>query len=169
MLLFRRNIVLVFCLALFLQACGFKPLYTTQDGVSISPSFGEIKILSIPNKDGQFLRNLLIDRIYTEGRPANTRYSLKIKSVKETTSRLGIRKDASATRAQLRLTAGMILIDHQSNNETVLKRDIKSVVSFNILDNQYATLITEQDARERALNEISNDVIMQLSLFFNRS
>lgn len=142
-------------------------MYAPQDNVSMDQAFSGIEIANIPDREGQALRNLLIDKLYTNGRPENARYVLKINKVREKVARLGIRKDASATRAQLQLSAHMILLDRQQG-KIVLERNLSSINSFNVLRSQYTIEVSEADARQRALQEISNSITTQLTLFFNR-
>ena len=74
-------------IALFVSACGFHPVY----GVNNTPPSGlkknwpKRKSAASPDREGQYLRNALIDRFYREGRPANPRYSLDIGTITERT------------------------------------------------------------------------------------
>ena len=43
-----------------------------------------------------------------------------------------------------------------------------AVTNFNILSSQYATLIGEQDAYDRSVAQVSEDITRRVSLFFNR-
>ena len=43
-----------------------------------------------------------------------------------------------------------------------------SVNSYNIVDSQFATFISERDARERALRELSEDIRLRLATYFAR-
>ena len=42
------------------------------------------------------------------------------------------------------------------------------MTNFNILRSQYATLIGEQDAYDRSVAQVSEDITRRISLFFNR-
>jgi len=157
------------CMTFLTSGCGFAPLYATgpNNNYSLTPFFADIEVAPINNREGQMLRNLLIDRIYTQGRPAGARYELRVKQPRETISRLGIRKDATATRAQMEVSTEMHLVDRFSG-ETVIKRELRSFNGYNILDSQFTTMITEENARERALNDISDQIVTQLGLYFQR-
>jgi LPS-assembly lipoprotein len=43
-----------------------------------------------------------------------------------------------------------------------------AVTNFNILRSQYATLIGEQDAYDRSVAQVSEDITRRVTLFFNR-
>ena len=96
---------------LCLTACGFTPVYGTQANKVASQNLEQIEIALIPNREGQFLRNALIDRFYKNGAPANPKYRLRFSSINEATYNFDITVDSEATRRQLKLTTAMHLID----------------------------------------------------------
>jgi len=169
MLLFKKKLTLfLICSLFFISACGFQPIYATRpNGPDISQQLAQIQITNIPDRSGQKIRNLLIDRMYTQYRPKNPLYTLSIFSIKEIRRSLGIKKDASATRSQIVITLNLNLIE-TATGKSVMKRALKSTNSYNILDSQFTTMVTEKDARERALSQLSDDIMTQLSLYFNR-
>lgn len=147
---------------LFLPACGFTPLY---GGGAVSAHYAEIEIPSIPDRDGQALRNLLIDRLYTQGRPHDARYELRVTPPETDYAELGIQKDATITRVQIEITARMALFDRQAG-APALSRDIRAVGGYDVMDEQYATLVTRRAATERVLEELANAIQMELNLYF---
>lgn len=169
MLSFKRCIAVIAVIAaLPLAGCGFKPMYTVQKGgASLSRDFGNIEISNIPDREGQILRNMLIDRLYTRGRPASTRYVLDMTPIKVRSKNLGIRKDATATFTQIYVSTNMTMTD-RFTGEKVLEREFTTVNGFNILNSQYATTVSERDARDQALKEIAENAVTQIALYFNR-
>lgn len=125
---------------------------------------GEIKIAGIPNREGQMLRNHLIDRLYLNGEPQAPRYTLSFTEVTEARSDLDITKSSEATRSQLTLKTTMMLTDDKG--QQVLVRDLKTVTSFNVLGSEFATRITEKSARESALEDIARQAELGLNLYF---
>ena len=160
-----RVFLLAALCSLFTAGCAFTP----HDGSGASPnaSFNEVEIGSIPDREGQYLRNALIDRMYTQGRPASADYVLDIRPIKETRIDLDITKNASATRAQLRLTTSMMLTE-KATGQAVLKRDLTSLNSYNILASQFTTRVSEQNVREAALDDLARQIETQLALYFKR-
>ena len=153
-----------------LTACGFNPMYGER-GVSgqseVRAGFNSIYIDNIPDFEGQYLRNALIDRFYSNGRPDRARYRLTINPIKETKTDLDITKSSDATRAQLRLNTSMSLIDRQTN-KMLLERKLVSITSYNILKSQFTTRVSEQNTRQNALDELARQIEQQLALFFKR-
>jgi hypothetical protein len=131
----------------------------------------QIKALKIikgnPLSKGQYLRNELIDRFYRSGRPTNAQFRLSVQPLRESLIDLDITKSADATRGQLRLETTMSL-HNVKTNETLLTRKVRSITSYNILASEFSTHVTEESARENALNDLARQIEMQLSLYFKR-
>ncbi|MCB9988108.1 MAG: hypothetical protein H6868_02100 [Rhodospirillales bacterium] len=153
-----------------LSACGFSPMYgshSAMESAAVSGQMDRIYIDNIKDRSGQFLRNALIDRFYKSGRPADPLYTLEIKPVEERITDLDITKTSDATRAQLRLDTEMTLVD-KTTGETLLKRELMAMTSFNILEGRFTTRVSERNARENALNDLARQIELQLALYFDR-
>ena len=152
-----------------LSACGFSPIYgdyknaTAQN--TVNRYFNEIDIAIIPNREGQYLRNALIDNLYNNGTPTNTRYDLRFSPVKENIYDFDITVESEATRRQLRLSTTMQLID-KATKQVLLSRRLTALTSNNVLESEFSTLVTEQNARENALNDLARQTERQLALYF---
>ncbi len=170
MLLYKKITLLIFVIILFLLplgACGFSPLYKTADYRETAAILKNIKINNIQNRDGQILRNYLIDSFYSQAIPnSNPKYRLDIYELKETVTNFGIKKDATATRAQMRLQIKFKLLDLWNDNKILLVRNLRTINSFNILDSQYATRVSQQSVKERSLKELSEQIAREISLYF---
>jgi LPS-assembly lipoprotein len=151
-----------------LTAC-YHPLYGDKS------SFGEptaqetrlnsIALASIDGENGQKLRNLLIDRMYRQGRPAKTDMRLEIE-LKITEEQLGLQKNAVLTRARDTVAVNYRLIDG-ATHKVLLDAKSHSIVSFDILDEQYATLNSREDAIRRGLVEVSDRIVSRLLVYFD--
>jgi LPS-assembly lipoprotein len=157
---------LIFVLCLSLAACGFESMYAAKSSSAVS--LPGIEIANIPDRDGQYLRNLLIDRLYTAGRPLDAPYQLNFSRLDDNIVNLGIEKNATATRAQLQLVTQMQLVE-KNTGKTVLQRDFRVTGAYNLLDNQLATLVSQQKVTESLLQEISSDAVTELDLYFRRA
>jgi len=174
MLLFK-NVCYGLCLTLavsllfFLSGCGFEPMYGTSSSAAqaVDVALPNIDIANIPDRDGQYLRNKLMDRLYTGGRPDAAPYTLTFSKLNKSIVDLGIQKDATATRAQIQITTHMELVD-KSTGKPVLQRDLKTVGAYNLLDDQLATIVSQQNITESILQEMRDDAVMQLSLYFRK-
>ncbi|MGP1394015.1 MAG: LPS assembly lipoprotein LptE [Inquilinaceae bacterium] len=148
-----------------LAGCGFTPLYGAgEDGVAISDTLTDIKIAVIPDRDGQILRNYLIERFNPSGRPTEPRFVLEV-GLREAIQRLGIEKDATATRANLIVSAPYRVTD-SADGSVVVAGEANTVTSYSILDDQFATLSAERSARDRALRQLSDTIRTRVSLHF---
>ena len=154
----------VCCLAL--SGCGFRPLYGTS-GVTGSQEvvneLSAIDIRPIADRRGQVLRDMLEEKLQPRGRPATPQYQLQVR-LNQATQLLGVRTDATSSRANLIVTATYELYDQ---NRRIVRERVQSVVSYNILDDQYATIASEADAEERALTQISEELRTRLAVFFD--
>lgn len=155
-----------------LTACGFEPMYgNTTSGsygkIATEDQLAQVTINNIPNAEGQYLRNKLIDRFYRRGRPVKSAYSLSVAPLKETETNLDVTIESENTRAQLRIDTTIQLIDNATDT-AVLKRDIRAFNSFNVLGSQFTTIVSEQDAREAALDDLARQIETQLILYFGQ-
>lgn len=170
----------LFICALGLSACGFSPVYATKNNSpktgaatalhhapSVQENLSETSIGLIPNREGQYLRNALIDRFYMNGFPDNARYHLAIQEIIEKTYNFDITADSEATRQQLKLTTQISLINNETK-ETLFTKSLLSIASYNILQSEFSTLITEQSARENALDDLARQIERQLTLYFHQ-
>jgi len=155
------------CLAL--PSCGFSPMYGDHGTAAAARASTKslVEIGNIPDRNGQYLRNQLIDRLYLKGRPADAPYILNIAPLKNNLTNLGIQRDATATRGMLEIYTTITLIDRVSN-KPVLTRQERSVGSYNELDNQFATIVSEQSLTDHMLEEMADSIETDLNLFFSR-
>lgn len=134
---------------------------------AILDAYDQIQISSIPDRSGQFLRNALIDRLYRSGRPADAVYKLDVSPIEEKAFSLDITKQADTTRIQLKLQTTMVL-KSVATEETLFRRNLTAITSYNVLESQFTTRVSAKNARENALNDLARQIEMQLGLYFKR-
>jgi LPS-assembly lipoprotein len=144
-----------------LAGCGFRPLYG-QAGPGSAGTLAAIEIERIPDRSGQVLRNLLLDRLTPEGPPARPAYSLSVR-LTESIGDLAVLSDESATRSNLTLNAVFTLTRAPGPEAGVHAATVTLVNSYNRLTSDYATLASENDARERALREIADEIRLRIA------
>jgi len=151
---------------LIVSACGFHPVYGVNKytAVGVEEYFSNIAISNIPDREGQYLRNKLIDRFYRNGRPTQPQYTLTITPIQEYERDLDITVDSDTTRGQLRLTTTMKLTD--TNGEELLDRNLRAIASFNIIESEFANRVSEQDTRENLLNDLARQIETHIALYF---
>ncbi len=167
----KRMVVPVLALTLAgatVAACGFRPLYGdkgVQTG-SVQADLSGVEISQISNRAGQILRNRLVDKMTPRGQPTEPSYRLIVR-LSENKVPLGIRKDETATRANMIQTAFYTL--HELNANVVVDRGtVQSTTSYNIVNSDFGTIMAERDARTRGIEQIADAVTLRVALYFNR-
>ncbi|MSO73167.1 MAG: hypothetical protein EXQ84_06100 [Rhodospirillaceae bacterium] len=162
-----RKSLAAIVLGTVLTGCGFAPLYGTH-GAGSSPRvvevFSKIAIHPLPDRDGIKLRQTLREQLQPQGLAGTPLYDLDVKLTRQV-QELGIRKDATASRANLILTAVFTLTEKGS---ALYSDRVTSIIGYNILDDQYATVATQADAENRAIREISETIKTRLAVYFER-
>jgi LPS-assembly lipoprotein len=164
-----KNFILALAL-LMVTACGFEPMYgrNINEHTGVENELARVDIGNIPDREGQYLRNALIDRFYRNGRPVNPAYTLDIDRITETLVDLDITKSSDATRGQLKVQTRMKLVN-RATGKIALERELRSITSYNILGSEFATRVTEDNARTNALDDLARQAEMQLNLYFKRN
>ncbi len=158
--------LLILVVLINVSSCGFRPLYGSYGDSGTTEDLASIEIKPIADRKGQLLRNHLQDILTPNGRPANPRYTLNV-TLNESIERLAISKEAFATRANLFIGAVFTITPHKSA-KPIFSGNTKIVSSYNILNSEYATLMSEKNARERSVRELGDNIKTRLSVFFSK-
>lgn len=145
-----------------LGACGFRPLYGGSSDSSFvrdNPLKG-VSIDLIENREGQILRNFLIDRFQPDG---TKRYRLTT-DLDISEQDLGLAFDATTTRSRVVVNAAFSL-QYQGGTYEFVSR---SAGSYSTVLSDYGTLVARQDATERSLREIADDAKVRLVAFLTK-
>lgn len=158
-------------LPLSLSACGFSPVYgdysNSAQNQESSGVLSRINIAPLKDRDGQFLRNALIDRFYQEGYPQNPLYQLTLTPLIETESNFDITVESETTRRQLKISTSLDLIDLETG-EVVIRQNLTSISSYNVIESEFATRVSEQSVREAILRDLARQVEQRITLHLNR-
>lgn len=164
-----RRIGVALTLALLaapLAACGFHPLYGERAGAETVTELAAIGVKEIPGRLGYELRNNLIDRLAPEGFAPVRLYELAA-TVDTARRALAIQPDETTTRYNLAVTVTFALTDVTSRQ--VLYRDsVKVETSFNVVDDDFSTLVSQTDAERRAARQASEEIRTLLAVYFSR-
>jgi len=153
-----------FCLFFSLVGCGFHPLYTPYNGRHNSSY--PIKIGTIADRNGQILRNSLVDLLTPEGTPPHPQYFLDV-NLTETISSTGIKKDESTSRKQALLTANFILKDMKTN-KVLYQHTTTAINSFSIINqNYYSDLTAQQYAVREAAQLLAANISLLITTYLN--
>lgn len=148
-----------------LQGCGFQPLYGRGAGQSdTAKALGQVKIASIPDREGLALYNLLLDRINPGGRPTRPVYVLDSK-LDVTYAGIGLNRDETTI-----LRKADVTVDFAISKEGKPVRKFRSTCSSTFSDssNDYATTVAERDALQRCLRQVADEARLQVATFLKQ-
>ena len=77
---------------------------------------------------------------------------------------LDITMTSDTTRAQLTLSTAFKLIDFK-RVETLVGHPVRSITSYNVLGGEFATRVTERNARDNAIEDIARQIERDVALF----
>jgi LPS-assembly lipoprotein len=146
-----------------LTACGFHPLYGDKSVTAVSSKeLAAVQIDLIKDREGQMLRNELLDRFQPAGPAPQALYGLSIGLASQKVG-LAILPDETGTRANLIMSANYSVRD-LTNGGVLFKGTSRSIVGYNILDSEFATTSSETDAYRRAVYDLSEQITTRVSL-----
>lgn len=154
-------------LALGPAGCGFQPMYAKPDPQNASPVSTElaaIRVLGIADRQGQVLRNALVNRMNPLGEPGRAAYNLSVQ-LYQTQENLAERSDGKASLGRMFITANFRLTESQKESP-ILTGTSRSVVSYRLLGPTYGSTAVERDAEMRALGDVAEDIRSQVASFF---
>jgi hypothetical protein len=155
---------------LSVSACGFKPVYDTSpaaDAGNAMEQLHHVVVAPVPDRVGVRLRSEL-QRLFSPAAEPPT-HTLHI--ALETRSRvMAIEEDASVRRSILYLVAEVRLVP---SGGAVSMPEFKTTVRSNAgaeqLPSDFATLVSEGAAEQRAVEELAQRIRQQLALHFART
>jgi LPS-assembly lipoprotein len=149
-----------------LAGCGWAPLYADRATGPADKELAAIKVAPMPERIGQSLALRLRQWLNPEGEPVPSRYLLRT-LLQTTRLDLGIITFGLGTRARFDVTATFTLLDI-ATSASLFTATSHAAESFDIVANYYANVVAEENARERAVEEISRDMVIQLTTFLQR-
>ncbi len=156
-----RRTLLIALAAAPLGGCGFHPLYGGRTAGAYDPDLAAIKVATIPDRAGQILATSLRERFNPRGVNLPQRYVLNV-TLTLARGDLGIQRNATSDRGEVIADADYVL--RESTSHKSFSGHVHTVSAFNILPDGYATEVAENDARKRALGDICDDMVTNLSL-----
>ena len=156
---------LFFCIFIFfvMESCGFTPIYSYDTGSSqkgVVTLLERIDVRPIANRMGMELRQYLIEKLH-HGVDVRKEFDLQV-TVSTRIQEIGIRKDSTSSRANYIANANFIFWDGKTR---ILKDSTRVTVSYNILDQQYATIASQRNAEDRALRRISDNIRSKIAIY----
>lgn len=152
--------------ALLLEGCGFHPLYADHGRSGFDADLASIKVNTIADRQGQLLAIALRDALNPTGAQVVTRYTLDV-SLTSIREDIALRSDGTASRSEIAMTAKFVLKDAKAN-QAVLQGTTHSVSSYDVLNDNYATVVASQNAEQRTMQEVGDDILVRLQLFMSK-
>jgi len=124
-----------------------------------------IRIASVADRSGQILRNYLLDALTPRGIQGPELYVLSI-TLNEPRREVSIRRDDTASRLSYTASAAFTL--HDTRQRRILFAGSSSTeTTYEVTGSEFATLSGYASARDRALQDVSNDIRLQIATYFS--
>ena len=165
------RIVCVLCLALLSAACGFRPMHATPDGQTGSRAAQNMALISIAvieDREGQILRNHLLDEITPRGQSPRPIYRLNA-NLETVLGGTNLEADATATRSRFSSQVVYTLVDLRTD-KVILSGNARSARTFNLDENVssvFRTFTSRDDALDLTLKDVSREIATRIAAFFD--
>ncbi len=163
----RRLLTQLFpiCAALpaILTGCGWEPLYADQQTAAGSAELRAIKVNPIAERIGQNLETGLRDSFNPGRIPTKQLYVLKV-TLTQSLQDLGIQSQGLGTRGEVHIQANYSLVEI-SSGKILQNAGIHSNDSFDIQANGYSTVVAEDDAKTRCVEDLRREIVARLTMF----
>jgi LPS-assembly lipoprotein len=151
---------------LTLAGCGWAPLYADRQAGPADSELRAIRVAPIPERIGQRLELALRTALNPGAEPVPQRYVLHT-VLNVVRVDLGIQTQGFGTLGHVDVYATINLNEIKSG-ASLLSGSSHSAESFTIMANEYSDVVAEEDARNRAAEQIRDDIVNRLTLFMQR-
>lgn len=152
--------------AAFIAGCGWEPLYADREAGAADAELRAIRVAPILERIGQKLELALRETLNPGGEAVPQRYLLRT-TLQIVRSDLGVQTLGLGTRGKLDIYATFVLSDIRSN-AALLTATAHVADSFDIQASGYASVVAENDAGTRAVEELRRDIVGRLTVFMQR-
>ena len=149
-----------------LTGCGFQPLYG-PGFAGETEKLGLIKIARINNREGQILRNCLLDILNPYGEPSQPLYRLDV-SLHVAEEGLFFRRDSTPHRSIMTSKTSFSLVDLKTK-KIIYKDSTEATTSFGIGahagQSVFPAVTSMKKETERAMGLLAQEIKLQLASF----
>jgi LPS-assembly lipoprotein len=149
-----------------LAGCGWEPLYANRESGPVDAELRAIRVLPIPERIGQNLALALRNSLNPGGEPTPQHYLLRT-TLQVARTDLGIQTQGFGTLGRVDAFATFSLGDLRSGTQ-LFAGNSHTAESFTINSNEYSDVVAEDDARNRAVEQMRGDIVNQLTLGLQR-
>lgn len=161
-----KSVLMAGVLVLGLAGCGFEPMYAKRSGQSspVSDELAGIRVAGIEDRQGQILRNALVNRLNPLGEPARQTHTLEVR-LNSSQENMAERSDGKASLGRMMISASFSLVGIDGKSSS-FSGNSRSIVSYRLLGPTYGSTAVERDAETRALTDLAEDIRTQVATYF---
>lgn len=162
----RRCLVgMLFAGSAGLAGCGWEPLYADRQTAAADADLQAIKVNPISERIGQRLEMALRKSFNPTGEPTKQRYVLSV-IMSSSLSSLGVQSQGLGTRGLVQVAASYNLLD--SGGSPLTSGSVRTTDSFDIQANGYSTVVAQDDALTRSVEELRREIVTRLTVYLQR-
>jgi LPS-assembly lipoprotein len=150
-------------LTLAVAGCGFRPLYAPRGPQDWDPDLAAISVSVIRDRPGQILALALRESLNPGGNSVPARWRLDTR-LSVTRGDLGIQRNATTTGSEVFVNATFTLTDIKTG-KPVYTSSSRANADYDRLVDAYATQVGGDDAQDRALRQVADEMALRLALF----
>jgi len=160
----RRLLILSAALPAILTGCGWEPLYGNGETSEAAASLRAIKVMPIPDRVGQQLEMGLRSAFNPNGNPPTKQLYVLTVTIQRTLLDSGIQSQGLGTRGEVHLYARYQLADI-ATNKVLQNGFVHTSDTFDIQANGYSTVVAQNDAATRDVEELRRELVARMTLF----
>jgi LPS-assembly lipoprotein len=162
----RRWLILGALSSPALAGCGWEPLYADRETGPADIELRAIRVRPIADRIGQRLELALRNSLNPDHEEIPARYGLNVTlSVSKTD--LGVQSQGLGTRGEVGVVATYVLTDLKTGTR-LQNNTVHATESFDIQANGYSTVVAQDDALVRTVEEMRREIVARLILFMQR-
>ena len=151
---------------LCVSACGFSPLYKTQNGKTTDLT-ARIQIAPIANYEGYLMENYLSDALNPDKIGGQKQYELTVSLNAPTISEQNIQDDNFSSRERMTLTAKYRLIN-KTTEHVLVDSTTSATGAYNIATEPYATWMAQKKTKENLIKMLSERITIHVISFVKK-
>jgi LPS-assembly lipoprotein len=160
----RQILILTAALPAILAGCGWEPLYADRETTPAAADLRAIKVLPISDRVGEQLEMGLRSSFNPNGDPPTKQLYLLSVTIQKTLLDSGIQSQGLGTRGEVHLYAKYQLTD-MATNKVLQNGFVHTNDSFDIQANGYSTVVAQNDAATRDVEDLRREIVARLTLF----
>lgn len=146
-----------------LSGCGWEPLYADPQTGAANADLRAIKVAPIPERVGQMLERDLRDSLNPDHAETKQLYLLKV-TLTSYLQDLGIQSQGLGTRGEVQIYCTYTLTEITSG-KLLQTATFRAVDSFDIQANGYSTVVAQDDAKVRDVEQLRHEIVARLTMY----